>query len=329
MRHARIPDPFLTRNEICSAGVVTSNSRVLLCDHVANLIRRRRDRPPEALNPRGFGEIAEVRWTISSFRGPVAAAAITVAAFSVAIALAPLGAHAQSGPVLGIDADATGNEPTALGQRDVCIEVQSGDTFSVDVTAENVTGLAAWEAYVSLDTEMVNVIDRDIQQMLASAPGANPFDVSESVPEEAGDNGLYRVGGANITEEPVGVDGSGVLARLTLEAAGPGVSTLSVRPVQTDAGSVGAVLTDADANHIGDADDDGFFDGAILDAQVAVDQDCPSDAEGPIAALTGGSGGDGVPSWVFALGAVGLVAAAGFGGMALIRMRRAGSRGTS
>lgn len=271
-----------------------------------------------------------MRWIISKIWRPATAAATTVAAFSIAIALAPMGAHAQSGPVLGIDADATGNEPTALAQRDVCIEVQSGDTFSVDVTVENVTGLAAWEAYVSLNTDVVNVIDRDVQQMLATAPGANPFDVSESVPEEAGDNGLYRVGGANITEEPVGVDGSGVLARLTLKAVGAGETTLSVRPVPTDAGgSVGAVLTDVDANHIGDSDGDAFFDGAILDAQVAVDQDCPSDAEGPIAALTGTTGGDGVPAWLFAAGAVGLVAAAGFGGMALIRLRRTGSRGTS
>jgi hypothetical protein len=231
--------------------------------------------------------------------------------------------------VLGIDADATGNSPTALGQRDVCLEVQSGTTFDVDVIAEDVTGLAAWEAYVSLDVAVVNVIDRDVQQMLSAAPGANPFDVSESVPEEEGDNGLYRVGGANITDEPVGVDGSGVLARLTLEAAGPGVTTLSVRPVPTNAGgSVGPVLTDSDANHIGDTDGDAFFDGAILDAQIAVDQDCPSDAEGPIAAITNGGGGDGVPAWVFAAAAVGLVAAAGLGGMALIRMRRSGTRGT-
>jgi hypothetical protein len=271
-----------------------------------------------------------MRWTTLSFRRPVAAVAIAAAVLSASLIMLSTTARAQSEPVLGIDADATGNEPTVLAQRDVCVEVQSGATFEVDVIAQDITGLAAWEAYVSLDTAVVHVVNRDVQQMLASAPGANPFDVSESVPEDGSDNGLYRVGGANITDEPVGVDGSGVLARLTLEAAGPGVTTLSVRQVPTDAGAVGPVLTDSDANHIGDTDGDSFFDGAILDAQVAVDQDCPSDAEGPIAAITSGSsGGDGIPTWVFAAGAVGLVAAAGFGGMALIRMRRSSSRGTS
>jgi hypothetical protein len=139
------------------------------------------------------------------------------------------------------------------------------------------------------------------------------------------------VGAANITDTPIGVDGSGVLVRLTLKAVGSGVSTLSVRPIQTAVGTVGPTLSDTatPANHIGDTDGDSFFDGAILDAQVAVDQDCPSDAEGPIAAITHGSSGDGVPAWVFAAAAVGLVAVAGLGGMALIRMRRSGSRGAS
>jgi hypothetical protein len=125
------------------------------------------------------------------------------------------------------------------------------------------------------------------------------------------------------------VDGSGVLARLTLEAAGPGVSDLSVRSVPTSAGApVGPVLTDSDAQHIGDSDGDSFFDGAILDAQVAVDESCPADAEGPIEVLTSG-GDDGVSSWIFIAGAVGIVAAVSFGGLALIRLRRSGTRGTS
>jgi hypothetical protein len=273
-----------------------------------------------------------MRWTFSNFRRPALVAAIALAAFSLTSALGPA-SHAQSEPVLAIDADATGNTATTLGQRDVCIEVKSGNTFEVDVTAQDIAGLAAWEAYVSLNTEVVHVIDRDIQLLLSSVPGANPFDVSESVPESEGDNGLYRVGGANITDEPVGVDGSGVLARLTLQAAGPGVSTITVTETQTEAGPVGPVLTsvdatDAEAEHIGDTDGDSFFDGAILDAQVAVDQSCPADAEGPIAALTSGDDG-GVPMWIFGAAALGIVVAAGFGGMALIRMRRTGSRGTS
>ncbi len=271
-----------------------------------------------------------MRGTLGFANLPAVAGSLVLLAASFAFGLAAISqARAQSEPVIGVDAGATGNTATTLGQRDVCIEVSSGDTFDVDITAEQVAGLSAWEAYLKLDTTVVHVVDRDVQLLLSSIPNSNAFDVSESVPEGEGDNGLYRVGGANITEEPSGVSGSGVLARITLEAAGPGVTTLSVRPVQTEAGApVGPVLTDTDANHIGDTDGDSFFDGAILDAQVAVDQSCPADADGPVAALTGGDG-DGIPSWMLAAAALGVVAAAGFGGLALIRLRRTGGRGTS
>jgi hypothetical protein len=248
------------------------------------------------------------------------------AAFLALIIVAP--ARAQEGSTLAIDANAEGNTPTALGQRDVCIQARTGDTFQVDVTVENVAGLSAWEAYMALDTSVVHVVERDVQLLLASVPGSNPFNISESVPEGAGDDGRYRIGGANISDEPLGVTGSGVLARLTMQAAAPGISKLSVQPIQTAVGSpVGPTLTDVDANHIGDEDGDSFFDGAILDATVAVDQDCPSDADGPISQVISGDS-DGLPTWVIAAVALGLVAAAGFGGAALFRFRRPGSRGT-
>jgi hypothetical protein len=197
----------------------------------------------------------------------------------------------------------------------------------VDITAENLVQLSAWEVYMALDTSVVHVLERDVQQLLATPAGANPFNISESVPEGEGDDGRYRVGAANISDEPIGVDGSGVLARLTLQAVGQGATTLSVQPIQTDTGSpVGPTLTDVDANHIGDENGDSFFDGAILDATVAVDQSCPADGEGPIAKVISGDS-DGLPTWVIAAVAVGIVAAVGFGGAALFRLRRSGSRG--
>ena len=274
-----------------------------------------------------------MRWTISSFWGP-AAGMLALSAISIAASLAPLSpSHAQpaqSGPELAIDADATGNTPTSLGQRDVCIEVKSGDTFDVDVTMQNIEELIAFEAYVKLDVSMVNVMDRDASLFLSSASETEAFDLSESVPETSDENGLFRVGAGITTGDGVtSASGSGVLARLNLRAVGPGVSVLSARPVERDVGTIAATFTSVDDTHIGDSDGDSFFDGSILDALVAVDQNCPSDAEGPIAVLIGGGGGDGVPSWVFVAAAAGIVAAAGFGGMALIRMRRTGSRGVS
>ena len=230
--------------------------------------------------------------------------------------------HAQGGPTLGIDVEPSDNTATSLGERNVCIAVHKGDVFNVDVTINDATELAAWEAYLSLDTSVVSVTARDVQLMLSTVGEGNTFDTSESVPEDANDDGRYRIGGAVISDPPVGASGAGVLARLTLEATGAGVTDLSVKPIQTDAGSpVGPTLTDVDANHLGDSNDDTLFDGPTLDATVAVDTDCPSDSEGAVAVLTGGSG-SGVSAWIFGAAALGVVLTAGFGGILLARLRR-------
>jgi len=236
---------------------------------------------------------------------------------------------AQSAPVLGIDADPTGNADTSLGDRQFCIQVAKGDTFQVDITTENVSGLTAWEAYLKLDNKVVHVTDKDTQLFLASAPGSNTFDLSESTPEGDDDDGRYRVGAANLSEQPAGVDGSGVLARLTLEAVRSGVSDLSIAPSATTVGTpVGPVLTDKDANHIGDKDNDGLFDGPTLDARVAVDQPCTEGAAGAGQPVSSGIGGgdSGVPVWAIVAAAMGAVAMVGVGGAAFFRLRRAGPR---
>lgn len=260
-------------------------------------------------------------------RGSVYIARLLSAASLLFVALlAPVSStqsiHAQAGPTLGIDVEPSGNTATSLGERNVCIAVHKGDVFNVDITIDGTTNLAAWEAYLKLDTSVASVIDRDVQLLLSTVGGGNTFDTSESVPEDASDDGRYRIGGAVISDPPVGASGAGVLARLTIEAAGAGLTDLSVRPIPTDAGGpVGPTLTDVDANHLGDSNGDSLFDGPTLDATVAVDQDCPSDSEGAVAVLTG-SGGDGVSAWIFGAAALGVVLTAGFGGILLARLRR-------
>ena len=254
--------------------------------------------------------------------GSLTAVAGILAAAFLSPVLYTAAARAQGGPTLGIDVEPSDNTATSLGVRNVCIAVHKGDTFNVDVTVQDVTNLAAWEAYLALDTKVVSVTDRDVQLLLSTVGQRNTFDTSESVPEDASDDGIYRIGGAIISEPPVGVNGSGVLARLTMQATGSGVSDLSIKPIQTDVHNpIGPVLTDVDANHLGDSNNDSFFDGPILDAKVAVDQACPADSEGAVAVLTSGGGG-GVSTWIFAAAALGVVLTAGFGGIALFRLRR-------
>lgn len=231
---------------------------------------------------------------------------------------------AQEGqPSLAIDVDPTGNSATLLGTRQVCVEVDSGDTFDVDITAQNVEDLSAWEIYLGFDNNVVHVVERDVQMLVTSYPGANAFDMSASVPHDA--DTPYRVGAANIADPPEGVSGSGVLARLTLEAVGSGVTDLSIGIQQSDIERpAGPTLTDVNSNQIADSDGDSFFDGPILGGTVAVDESCSaSGADGPITVLSGGDDG-GLAWWIFLAAAVGLVATAGIGGIALITLRRTG-----
>ncbi len=229
-------------------------------------------------------------------------------------------AGAQGGPSIGIDVDPTGNQPASLGTRNVCLEVRKGDRFQIDLVAENMTGLSAWETYMSFDANVVNVVDRDVQQFLATAAEGNVFDISESVPDDVAP---YRVGGANISDPPAGVDGSGVLARLTLEAMGSGLTTISLAPIRVDVGTIGPTFTNVDGGRIGDSNGDSFFDGPFLDGQIAVDQPCPGGEGVTPASLANSSGG--LAWWVFLAIAAGIVAAAGIGGVAFFRLRRAGS----
>ena len=251
---------------------------------------------------------------------------VVVALLSLSAVLWPGRASAQPDHAasIGVDADPTGNTATLLGERDTCIAVQEGDSFQVDVIVEDVEDLIAWEVYLSFDPSLIQVTDRDVHHFLDAVPNSSPFDLSESVPD---DDGRYRVGAASIADPPVGGSGSGVLARLSVKAMGPGVATLSVAPIQTDVGKVAATLTAADGTQIGGSD--GFFNGPMFDAEVAIGEPCPG-AEGSTSAdsvIAGDGGGGGVAVWVFAAAAAGVVATVGVGGGLVLMARRRASAG--
>jgi hypothetical protein len=261
--------------------------------------------------------------------GPPAIVAAAAGLFLMLSALAPGGisdAQAQSSETtLAVDANPEGNTANSIGARDLCAQVASGDTFQVDVTIENVSALTALEAFLTYDSSVVTVSDRSVKdQFLAVAGESSVFDASESVPDE---DGRYRVQAAIITtDDPVGADGSGTLARITMKANGAGLTTLSLTPSPTDIADrpVAATLTDVNATQIGDSNSDSYFDGPILDAQIAVGQACPG-SEGSASVISSGAGSDGLPSWLFVAAAAGIIAA-GAGGVALFVLRRSNPR---
>lgn len=249
----------------------------------------------------------------------------------LALLLLPLppAAYAQDETAIGVDATTEGNTATSLGSRDSCISVDKGETFDVDVFIVNVTDLLAWETYLAYDNAVVQVIDRDVDMFQAADPGSSVFNTSESVPPN--DDGLFRVGGADLIDPPVGDSGSGVLARLTLEALDTGHTTLSIEPIDIDDDGepdIGPTLADIDGERIGDADGDAFFDGPFFAAEVAVDSDCADAVSTPIAGpateTVGDSGDGGWRWWMTAI--IGAGAGAAFLAAVVYRFKRSARR---
>jgi len=252
---------------------------------------------------------------------PAPALSVAALLLALSIALSPQAARSQSDTTIGIDANPADNSATVLGARDSCISVRQGDSFQVDVIVQDATDLLAWEAYLSFDPDHLHVTGRDVQRFLASIPESSAFDISEVVPD---DDGRYRVGAANIADPPKGGSGAGVLARLTLEAQEPGMASLSLAPIETDMGMVGATLTATDGSPIGDSNDDGLFDGSTLEAQVAIDEACPGGGSSANPEDEGDGGGS--VWWVLLAVAAGAAGILGISAALLIARRRAGAR---
>ena len=186
-------------------------------------------------------------------------------------------ASGQAGPALAVDADPAGNEATSLSTIDGCASISVGDTFQVDITITDVVDLLAWEVQFVYDPSIVTLEGRDAQMFLAANAGSNVFDASHGTPDE---DGLYRVAAADIADPPAPDSGSGVLARLTLSAVSAGVSPASLPLIDATGdgkANLGPTLTDDAGQHLGDTDEDGFFDGPVADAWIAVDVPCPEE----------------------------------------------------
>lgn len=191
---------------------------------------------------------------------------------------------AQDTVSIGVDADPAGNTATSLGPIDSCVSVSTGDTFQVDVFVTDVRDLLAWEAYFAYDMAIVNILDRDVMMFQAANPGSNVFDVSEGLPDI---DGSYRVAAADLARPHAPDSGSGVLSTLTLKAVGVGISPASLSPIDVNGDGtidLGPFLTDSQGESISDPDGDGFFDGPISNAQIAVDTACPAGT--PVASPT-------------------------------------------
>lgn len=245
---------------------------------------------------------------------------------SLVTALIFLAVHSVSaqGPRLEVDADPQGNGPTHLGSPTRCVSVTSGDTFQIDIVVHDVQELLAWQVYFEYDPAILQVVERDVRMFQDANPGSSVFDVSDGVPDT---DGLYLVGGVD-TADPTSPDsGSGVLARLTLTATAPGISTASLAHQDLDDDGKldrAPLLRNVDTDPISDDNGDTFFDGPTENAQIAVDMPCPADSTGP---NTNTGSGDGGTNLLYILApALTVTVVAGLAAFLFLYRRRAGAK---
>jgi hypothetical protein len=234
-------------------------------------------------------------------------------------------ARAQNGePSLAIDAGIDGNGPDAVGRIEDCISVSPGETFQIDMVIQDVEELLAWEASLDFDPAVVTVVGHDVKQFQEVNAGSSVIDISSQVPD---DSGFHTLSAFESSDPPQVDTGSGVLARLTLEAQADGQSLLRFGNRDFNQDGVqdrGVLLKDIDADVIGDETGDDFFDGERQDAMVAVGEDCP---DGSTPAQAAGAGDNGSSGLMIAGGiAAGIaLAVVALGAVLLLRRRGAGA----
>jgi hypothetical protein len=209
---------------------------------------------------------------------PVALVTLLTPLFVLAMLALQHGTGAAQGPVgLGGDTDPDGNSATFLGPREGCVSVNSGDTFDFDVVVSDIDNLVHWELYLKFDPAIIEVDNADMNMFLESNERSSLK--VEWVPYSGG---RHFLGAADLNGAPE--SGSGVLARLTLRAKAPGLSSAEFLYDDVDNDGdmdIGPRLTASGGVPIGDATGDDVFDGDIQNAFIAVDESCDAAPPSP------------------------------------------------
>lgn len=174
------------------------------------------------------------------------------------------GSSAGAVATVAIDAGSLANSATSLGAREACGKLAAGETVAIDITVDGVPallgedggGIIGFQFTLVYDPSKVKVVASDTKILLAANDGSSVVSLGDGTPD-SDDKFLVAVADFSASEKAV-ESGSGVLARITLEGVGAGVSALSLSAVK---------VVDA-ANNV-------YAIGQVLDAQVAVDVPCP------------------------------------------------------
>ena len=210
---------------------------------------------------------------LKTLRWLLALAAVVAATL---ILLSP-GDAIVSEPVVSVDTDPTDNTATFVGTIDPCREVTVDPLgFDIDVTIEQVTDLAGFEAKLDYNPAVLKVTGVDYSYFLATAGSVTNWGEAPTSLNPDTDGTLSMVATLSIPLPATGATGEGVLARVSLEAVANGLSELNLNDIK---------LADINTQPIGDEDDppDQIFDGPVNHGQIAVAQPCSTPAPTPAA----------------------------------------------
>lgn len=250
---------------------------------------------------------------------------ILAPAAAVVLALSVAAASSQESPQIALDADPTGNTPSMAGTPDSCVAIQPGDSFDIQILITDVEELLAFDIYVQYDELLLEVSGKDTALFLDANAGSRVTDASAAVPDS---DGLYNIAAVDTADPPRPDTGSGALAEITFTALAAGTAEIQFAQLDVDSDGildVGPFLRNVDAEVIGDADGDSFFDGEWVPIEARIGGSCDGSEPTDVGNGVTGSGGDGgggigeVPLIALAAGAVALVGTVLVGGRYLLR----------
>ncbi len=174
---------------------------------------------------------------------------------------------AVTNPVVSVDAipDAS-NTATTVGAIDPCGSTTIGSTFNIDVVIQDVTSISGFQADLLYNPAIVNVTGVDYHFLLASTL-VGVVDVGDSVPDS---DGTFVLGAVQFPLVPAA--GSGVLARVTLQAVGAGASSLDLASVKLADGLGNPIPPSDSTTHV--------YLGPVNSGSVDVGGICGLDSDG-------------------------------------------------
>lgn len=164
---------------------------------------------------------------------------LVLAALALLAAAGPsFGRASAAGPVLAIDADASGNTPRSIGTVDSCVSVGTGRSLDIDIVLPSPgipagRGLSGFEFTLFFDPTVLTLTASNPEMLLGQAGGSKVIAISEPLPNTFGEHVSVAVDFGPQGIEPAGSSeiGPGVLSRITLSAHSTGVARLVLRGV--------------------------------------------------------------------------------------------------